>query len=66
MTTVKNLYFRMKQPCFSFLPVSSSYILSSVNKETYSYYYGYFTEYMESGIVSGKKTHNQTKCRFVG
>lgn len=55
MTTVKNLYFRMKQPCFSFLPTSSSYTTSAVNREMYSYFYGNFTGYIESGIEVGKK-----------
>ena len=55
MTVIKDLYFRMKQPCFSFLPEFNSYITSSISRATYGYYYGAFTGYRESGVDTDKK-----------
>ena len=41
--------------CFNFLPQYNAYITSFVSQDTYGYFYGYFLQYSESGVVTDNK-----------
>lgn len=52
--TTFQIYGIRKTRYYGFLPQGSSYILSQVNNSSFGYFYGYFTGYTETGVVTTK------------
>lgn len=52
--TAFQIYGIRKTRYYGFLPTGDSYILGQSNKSTYGYFYGDFTGYTETGVVTTK------------
>lgn len=43
------------QACYNFLPENATYLTSQIIKSTTGYFYGYFIQYEETGVVTNSK-----------